>query len=203
MRKSTVRIDLATASSCYRDALAEFQKHRDSLPRTLAGILPEKLKPQFQSYLDFKHNPQIHKELGLPITPPEGLMDWGLSVERKLQETHNRSDQLRERLFTTLSEALYALGYTVPEWAAPRADLAIETRLLEQKLLPLACEYRREHLDGKSVLTTDGPFISGLARRLGVKTDAIYGQDAKVSAFEMAYWAITDNTDPQGLAQPC
>ncbi len=201
VRHPDVRTDLAAASSSYRDALSQFKLHQQSLRSTLDAILPESQKARFQKYLDYKKSQDpifVNGSLGLPLIPPAALMAWGAETEEKLSNTHGKTDHLRERVFVTLSDALYALGYTAPEWVAPSAQE--RNPLAEPGLTPhiraiyrLAREYRRDHLDGKDVLTSDGPFVNGLAKRLGVKPDRIFEKDTRVSAFEMAYWAIRED----------
>lgn len=192
-----MRTDLAAASSSYRDAFSQFKIHQESLQETLETILPESQKARFQKYLDYKNSPSIAfagKDLGLPLTPPAALMGWGAETEGKLSRTHDRTNHLRERVFITLSDALYALGYTAPEWVAPRAEQSPQAidKPYREAVYRIASEYRRDHLDGKDILTPDGPFVNGLAKRLGIKPEQIFKKDTRTSAFEMAYWAIQD-----------
>lgn len=208
-----MRTDLAAASSSYRDALSQFKLHQASLRGTLEQILPDSQKARFQKYLDYKssQDPAFpDASLGLPLTPPAALMAWGAEAEEKLSNTHRKTDHLRERVFITLSDALYALGYTAPEWVAPTAQE--RNPLAEPGLTPriqaiysLAKEYRRDHLDGKDVLTSDGPFVNGLAKRLGVKPERIFEKETRISAFEMAYWAIREeqHTASEGAMLRC
>lgn len=197
MRYPDVRTDLAAASSSYREAFSQFKKHQESLKQSLEEILPSSQRSRFQKYLDYKNSPEPHfagQNLGLPLTPPAALMAWGVATEEKLSATHNRTDHLRERVFATLSDALYALGYTAPDWVAPRADTGTDDARNRhiQAIYSVAREYRREHLDGKEALTEDGPFVNGLAKRLGVKPERIFQSEKRISAFEMAYWAIRE-----------
>lgn len=190
MRHPDARTDLAAASLSYQEALGQFKEHLESLRQTLDAIVPESQKDRYQKYLDYKHSPGIAfkgESLGLPLAAPAALMAWGADAEEKLNTTHGRTNHLRERVFVTLSDALYALGHTAPEWVAPCANKPyLET------VYRIASEYRREHLDGKEILTTDGPFANGLGKRLGIKPEQIFKRDNRTSAFEMAYWAIQD-----------
>lgn len=62
-----------------------------------------------------------------------------------------------------------------------------------QPAFAAASTYRTMNIDGISVLTSDGPFISGLAKRLGITSTEIYQEPVKrVSAFEKAFWLITE-----------
>lgn len=191
-----MRTDLAAASSNYRDAFSQLKDHHESLRQTLEAILPSSQKARFQKYLDYKTSQSIafaDTDLGLPLNPPVALMAWGAETEEKLSDTHGKTNHLRERVFVTLSDALYALGYTSPEWVAPCAEPStLASKPYLQTLYRIASEYRRDHLDGKDMLTPDGPFINGLAKRLGVKPERIFQSEPRISAFEMAYWAIQE-----------
>lgn len=175
--------------------MTQYKAHQEALSATLETILPNNQRDRFQRYLDYKEKTAPHfvnEHLGLTVTPPAKLMEWGANIEQALDKTHRRTDHLRERLFATLSDALYALGYTIPEWVAPRADSIAGRRPYIHNAFRLAREYRQTHLDGKDVITADGPFVNGLAKRLGIKASEIFETGQRVSAFEMAYWAVQE-----------
>lgn len=115
-----------------------------------------------------------------------------VTSEQHLRDTQRISEQLQQETYEALTKALYCLGMASVEWIAPRPDLGRFKGVI-QPAFAAASTYRTMNIDGISVLTSDGPFISGLAKRLGISSADIYQEPVKrVSAFEKAFWLITE-----------
>ncbi|MFG8365166.1 hypothetical protein ACEOSU_20770 [Pseudomonas aeruginosa] len=122
--------------------------------------------------------------------PAPDLNPFG--TEPVAHEAQRRYEQLQQETYEALTKALFCLGMASVEWIAPRSDLGRFKGAI-QPAFAAASTYRTMHIDGISVLTSDGPFISGLAKRLGITSAEIYQEPVKrVSAFEKAFWLITE-----------
>jgi hypothetical protein len=182
---------LQRAITDYKQALTAWRNHQAEKAKRSERLREPATLARFQAYLDQTATPALRI---LPTAINESLQAWGDSIDAELGKTHEISEQLQQHVYETLTEALYRLGMACVDWIAPRADLSPGQGLVKPAIAS-AGAYRKANIDGIEVLTTDGPFMSGLAKRLGVATKDIYrDQPVRVSAFEQAYWSIEQSS---------
>jgi hypothetical protein len=186
---------LVAAIKEYKQSLGQFSQFQLALAKRQAQLREPEALARYQLYLDLKETPirTMPGGLALRVEMPAELLEWGDALRTELQAAHSTTERLRQQVYDTLTDALYCLGAACIDWIAPREDLSRAEGLIKPAFAA-ASAYRRAHIDGIEVLATDGPFISGLAKRLGIPPSSIYREPAvQVSAFEQAYWAVTHN----------
>ncbi len=205
MKPPRAEESLEISVSAYKRVLAEYKAHESKKSAALDRLIPAGKRNQFQKYLDQRCDSPVRTadgELYLPVLVDSKLQEWGLAIENELADIHEQSSELRKSVYEHLTRALYCLGAVCVDWIAPRADKTLYEGMVKPAFA-IGSEYRKNFIDGISVLTTDGPFVSGLSKRLGIKPADIYkANDHRVSAFEMAYWAVSgDQAQPNEISR--
>jgi len=188
------QVALSSSIEAYKQSLVLFRDSERQRLARMAELDDPSVVRRFEQYLDYQQSTghSIKSSYGLPVSPPNDLMNWGEAINVELDLLRANRETQAQAVFESLCHALYTLGQASLDWVSPCQDLSNRSELFTSAL-KAAGDYRQKYIDGKRVITQDGPFINGLAKRLGVApSELLRSAETKVSVFEQAYWAVVN-----------